>query len=529
MNKTIHILLRLVVSASVIAASAAACTGNFIEYNHNPNETSDGELSRDNYLTGSFLEALMDQVVPAEEHLYQFVEALAGQTYARYTAPTPNGWVQSFPRFNPPQPWVKALFNDPMTETYTNWRGIRKHTDNEVILALADVLRVSVMHRLTDQFGPIPYSDVAQNRKGALTVAYDSQQEVYSAMFEELDAALAVLEVNRGLSTEALADYDRVYGGDLNKWIGYTNSLKLRMALRLAYVDAATAQLRASEAIAGGCITSNADNAALHPAVNRTAMIYNDWQDHVLAAEIVAYTNGYRDPRQGQMFTSVPIGSGDAATEGYAGLRVGPVPANSQAAKDRCSAPLITEQSPLLWLSAAEVAFLKAEYELRWGTTSEAGVWYARGVQLSFEQWGAGKADDYLGDATRKPASYTDPMGSGYNFQALSTITPVWNEGDDAETALERIITQKWIALFPLGNEAWAEYRRTGYPRFAPAPDESNLSGGAVNSAYGARRVPYPAEEYSENRQNVLEAVRTMLQGADNAGTRLWWDVKPLN
>lgn len=153
------ILLRTMLSAAV-ALSLASCLSNFDEYNHNPNETTDEELRRDNYLTGSYLEALMDQVIPAEEHQYQFIESLVGQPYARYTAPTPNGWVQSFPRFNPPQPWVKALFNDPLTNVYPNWRGIRKNTEDAVILALADVLRVSVMHRVTDQFGPISlYAD----------------------------------------------------------------------------------------------------------------------------------------------------------------------------------------------------------------------------------------------------------------------------------------------------------------------------------------------------------------------------------
>ena len=323
------ILLRTMLSAAV-ALSLAGCLSDFDEYNHNPNETTDEELRRDNYLTGSYLEALMDQVIPAEEHQYQFIESLVGQPYARYTAPTPNGWVQSFPRFNPPQPWVKALFNDPLTNVYPNWRGIRKNTEDAVILALADVLRVSVMHRVTDQFGPIPYTQIAENRKGQLTVGYDTQEQAYTAMFGELDAALAVFEANKGLSTEALADYDRVYGGDLAKWIKYTNSLKLRMALRLSYVDPTTAQMRAAEAIAGGCILVNADNAALRPAVNRTAMIYNDWQDHVLAAEIVAYTNGYRDPRQKFMFTSVTLGTGETATQGYAGLRVDPCRATAR-------------------------------------------------------------------------------------------------------------------------------------------------------------------------------------------------------
>lgn len=72
------ILLRTMLSAAV-ALSLASCLSNFDEYNHNPNETTDEELRRDNYLTGSYLEALMDQVIPAEEHQYQFIESLVGQ------------------------------------------------------------------------------------------------------------------------------------------------------------------------------------------------------------------------------------------------------------------------------------------------------------------------------------------------------------------------------------------------------------------------------------------------------------------
>ena len=115
--------------------------------------------------------------------------------------------------------------------------------------------------------------------------------------------------------------------------------------------------------------------------------------------------------------------------------------------------------------------------------------------------------------------------------QYQSDITIAWAEGQ-TEANLERIIVQKWIAIFPLGMEAWAEHRRTGYPRLLPV--ENNLSGGTVDSRYGARRLTYPSEEYSENSANV-EAAVSMLNatsvsgGGDTMGTRVWWDVKPYN
>ena len=98
---------------------------------------------------------------------------------------------------------------------------------------------------------------------------------------------------------------------------------------------------------------------------------------------------------------------------------------------------------------------------------------------------------------------------------------------------MERIITQKWSAIFPLGVEAWSEHRRTGYPRLLPAVEDK--SGGTVDLAQGARRLPYPVEEYDKNNANLQEAVQMLnseSQGSrkgDGMGTRVWWDVKPYN
>lgn len=537
MKKTILHFIRTVLLLATVFTTG--CLDNFGEYNHNPNETTDSELDRDNYLIGSKLLSLQNIVIPTEEHLHQFTEILVGDGYGGYAESTVDSWETKFTTFNPSVEWLKAPMSDVMTELYPNYRGIVEQTDDEVVLALAKVLRVAAMHRVTDQYGPIPYSKVLENKKGQLTVAYDSQQEVYMQMFRELDEALAVLNANADLSVEAFGDYDLVYYGNIGKWIKFVNSLKLRMAMRLTYVDEQTARTKGAEAFAGGVITDNADNAAFHPVVNRIAMIWKTWLDHAMSADFVSYLNGYNDPRRPMMITPVMVKetikdpqTGETVVvekSVYQGLRIGITPKNADAAKKACSSMIIDDKSPILWMTAAEVAYLRAEYELRWGSMAAAGDNYRKGMQLSFDQLGAGKADAYLADATLKPTAYTDPLGEGYSFPAQSDITPVWNDADDFVTALERIITQKHIAIFPLGNEAWAEYRRTGYPRLMPVPDEGNKSGGTVNPKYGARRIQYPAQEYSENRQNVTDAVQNLLGGPDNAGTRVWWDCRPLN
>ena len=504
----------------------AACTGDFEDINRNPNQVTEEQMDALNYKTGTKFKSLQSLVIPVQEHMYQFNESLSGGPFGGYIGATVDTWQTKFETYNPSADWRKWPFANVITETYTPYKGIVNGTEDEVAIAFARLLRVAIMHRVTDSYGPIPYSKLESNE--SVYVEYDSQEAVYTKMFEELDEAIEILGRNTTLPAEAWSRYDGVYYGNIAQWLKYANSLKLRMAMRLSYVKSDVARAKAAEAIAGGVIEANADNAAMHAAENRTTLIYNDWGDHRVGADILCYMNGYKDPRRAKMFTQGTVGEGDAAEKGYYGLRIGTTPANKSKAVTACSSMLITDTDPILWMNAAEIAFLRSEYELRWGSAVSAQNFYEQGIRLSFEERGVAGAEDYIADEANVPEAYTDPLGVIENNTALpqSRITIKWKEDAQFEENLERIITQKWIAIFPLGNEAWAEYRRTGYPKLMPAKD--NKSGGTVNSKYGMRRLPYPSEEYSENRTNV-EAAITSLGGPDNGGTRTWWDCKPLN
>lgn len=523
MTKIVTIIRAVALCSAVVLLTS--CLKDFETYNRNPYETTDDDLKGDNYLVGAKLTKLQNMVVPTEEHLYQFAEVLAGDSYGGYAEATVDSWETKFSTFNPTADWLKAPFVDVMTETYPAYRGLINKTDDEVALGMGAVLRVAIMHRLTDAYGPIPYTKIVENKKELLTVPYDSQQQVYEQMFKELDAAIEMLDRNKELSSEAFGEYDLVYKGDVKKWIKYANSLKLRMAMRLTYVSEGTAQTRAAEAIASGVIMTNEENAKLTPALNRTALLWNSWQDHAIGGDIISYMNGYKDPRRAKMFTQGTVGEGESAKKGYYGLRIGSIPGNKTKAVAACSSMLISDTDPFLWLNAAEVAFLMAEYNLRWVSPLAAQSEYERGIRLSFAERGVTGADEYI-VSENIPENYTDPLGNYSMPLPQSRITVKWNDKAQLEESLERIITQKWIAIFPLGNEAWAEYRRTGYPKLMPAVNDK--SGGAVNVKYGMRRLPYPSEEYSENRTNVLAAV-VMLGGPDDGGTRVWWDAKILN
>lgn len=528
--KRFHIYMQLLL-LSVVLLSISACTGDFEDMNRNPNQVTDEQMDALNYKIGTKLKTLMSLVVPVQEHMYQFNESLASGPFAGYIGATVDTWQTKFETFNPSADWRKWPFANVITETYTPYRGIVNGTSDEVAIALAKLLRVAIMHRVTDSYGPIPYSNLVNNE--TVLIEYDTQEQVYAKMLDELDEAIEALAANTTLPVDAFNRYDQVYYGNIAQWLKYANSLKLRVATRLRYVKPELSRTKCAEAIAAGVITSNADNAMMHAAENRTTLIYNDWGDHRVGGDILAYMNGYKDPRLEKMFTKNGVGK-------YAGIRIGIDVGSKSAAVENCSNLIVTSSTPYLWMNAAEVAFLKAEYELHWGSSDAAKALYEQAIRLSFEEKGANGADAYIADFTSKPADYEDPMGK-YNSPAMSEITIAW-EDDSAEGAdkeairernLERIITQKWIAIFPLGVEAWSEHRRTGYPRLMPAIEDK--SGGTVDLAEGARRLPYPNEEYQKNSANLQAAIQLLNEETsgsrkgDIMGTRVWWDVKPYN
>ena len=285
------------------------------------------------------------------------------------------------------------------------------------------------MQRVTDIYGPIPYSKVLVSGEGSesdgLNAAYDSQKDVYMRMFQELEEADQALEDNMTEGNSGFEKLDDVYYGKLQQWRLFLHSLQLRMAMRLCYTDmAAEAQSIAEKAVTAGVIEKNDDNALFHVAENRSALCFNDWKDYRVGADIICYMNGYADPRRDKYFTKVKNND----REGYYGMRIG---INSPFSDDDMitsySNRLMTASDPYVWMTASEVAFLRAEGALRkWNMGGEAKDFYETGVKLSFEEHGASGAEDYL-NSIASPSGYTDPLGS-YSTGSPANITVKWNE-----------------------------------------------------------------------------------------------------
>jgi hypothetical protein len=323
--------------------------------------------------------------------------------------------------------------------------------------------------------------------------------------------------VGKNPSYRDMAPFDKVYGSDFSRWVKYANSLKLRIALRICYANPVLAQQKAEEVVRHpiGPMSGNGDNAEnpypQHPIWTTVV----NWGDSRPCADIVSYMLGYDDPRISKYFTPTTL---EGAVDKYLGLRTGyALPQTTS----RYSSSTYARTDKTLWMPAAETAFLKAEGALKgWDMGGSAREFYEQGIRLSFEQWGASGADTYLENATATPADFNDPDPE-VAAKAISTITIKWEESAGYETKLERLITQKWIAMYPLGQEAWSDNRRTGYPRFFPVL--VNAGDDPALTTRLASRIPFPPSEKDNNTANYEGAVR-LLGGPDNYSTRLWWD-----
>lgn len=538
-NKRISVRTIGVYAATFLTVVYCACTKNYKEYNTNPQNATEEMMQYDNLSTGVFFPQMQQNVFPVAQppafgdEMYQVVQNLAGDVYSGYMGAS-NNWFSGSNNttYNLTPSWYGQAFGRAFLGVMPAWLSIKKKTEgvatSQHVYALAQIIKVESIHRTTDMYGPLPYLKFGN---GGLTTEYDSQETIYNSFFTDLDAAIAALSdfVQKYPGVKPLASYDMIYGGDYIKWIRFANSLKLRLAMRIVYADAVKAKQYAEEAVSNsyGVITGNDDNAQLKSGNgvqihNPLEIICNNFDDIRMGANMESFLKGYNDPRLPFLFNKAPDGN-------YHGIRNGITITNKAAYSIPFSKLNIASTTPIPWMMAAEMYFLRAEGAIRgWNMGGTAQSLYETGIQTSFNYWGAGSAAAYIADATSKPAAYTDIATSGNSIALgnanLSTITIKWSEADNLETKLQRIITQKWIAMYPDGQEAWTEFRRTRYPKIFPVV--INNSGGTIDAAKQIRRLPFPQTEYQSNAAGVATGV-ALLGAADNGGTPLWWDKKP--
>lgn len=488
----------------------------FEEINTDPNRPS-------SVSTPSILVSAQKQLVNAlrsEEVNYRgaqlFAQYFSQNIYtdqSRYQIPTgysDNYWTGTYKALNNLNEIIK-LNTDESTKALAA-AGSAGTNSNQI--AVVRVLKAYAFHSLTDVFGDIPYQsygnndadfEALQQDPDNLTPKYTSQEKIYKDILEELNQAADTLKKYSTAKTFGKADI--IYQGDNLKWSKFANSLRLRLAIRIIAKEPALAKAHIDDALAKGVFTSNADNAtfkysstAPNEAPLFRATVTANRKDFAVSNVIVEALQGKRGPFN-QADPRLSRYAKQNAEGQYFGQPYGlPLAAGNIFPVDKISLPgdIINAANYAEVLQEyAEVEFLIAEYK-NWDQAA-----YLKGVRASLEKWGVTSAE----------------------IDTYVASLPTANK--------ERVLTQKYLALYNQGIEAWSEIRRSGYPLFLIKKGEviwSGTVGGAAvfyvfNPEVGNEipsRLVYPLKEQSTNRSNYQGALAN--QGDDSINTKIWWN-----
>ncbi|MFB5945340.1 SusD/RagB family nutrient-binding outer membrane lipoprotein [Albibacterium profundi] len=351
-------------------------------------------------------------------------------------------------------------------------------------VALTEILSVYAWTVVVNTWGDVPYSE-ALNLVETGRPVYDDAATIYTDLFSRLDAAIAALDP----SAEGFGASDLIYYDDINAWLKFAHSLKIKMAITIADADAATAQ-SAFAASADKVFNSNADNAAFayqaaspnnNPVSANLVPPFTSRKDYVIASTIVNKMKDLEDPRMDFFFK-----------DKIDGEYVGGTPGVTSPSDDfsHVSDKITDPTFEALLLDYSEVLFIKAEAAARgWG--GNATALYNDAITASMEYWGVGGAD--IATYLAQPDVNITISGSNYK---------------------EAIGNQKWLALYNRGYDAWVEWRRLDFPALSPA---QNADGPMPT------RLPYVTSEYTLNEDNV-SAAAAKVEGGDAADGKVFWD-----
>lgn len=410
----------------------------------------------------------------------------------------------NFAAYNANNGWWNALYATTATTTgvlsigvLSNLQEAKNKFASDILLdpvalrndiIITDILEVYTYNMLVNTYGNIPYSQ-AMNKLIPFP-KYDDAKTIYTDLLLRLDTCIAGLNT----SGASLGAADQIYNGNVASWKKFATTLKLKMALLLADVDAATASKKALEAVATGVFTSNADNATMGYDITSSgnsnplwqALVFGGRHDFLPTNLLVNTMVGWNDPRITLYFTKDP-------NNGYSGGVPGA--GNGYGLYSDFSAQMQTPAFPGIILDYAQTEFLLAEaVERGIAVGGTAQTHYNNAVTASIQYWGGSALDatTYL-------------------------LTPAANYLTAKGTWQQKLGYQKWIANYNMNWDSWTDIRRLGYP---------NLN--VVNPPTAAKgnlplRLAYPLNESGSNETNYKAAVAALPGGADVVSAKLFW------
>lgn len=378
-------------------------------------------------------------------------------------------------------------------------------------LLIAELLRAYTFQVLVDVFGDVPYSEALQGNSGNITPAPTQGQEIYADLISKIDAALAAYEANP--TEPEVGAQDVIYGSDIDNWIKFANTLKLRLYIRMAYTSQANPAAVNALIAENNFITEDASFSLFFDSLNKTNPFYGTYLtnagsglgdvNHVASNTLHDFYVENNDPRLEAVYRATTAGTYPSIAQG-----TGNTFNNTASAYAR---PNIGSVTPVFFMTVSESHFLQAEALIRYAGGVGAKEQYDAGVAASFATY-----QQHFGlSSSASPASFTD-AGGAYEYVPSANI----------ETALRQVIIQKWAGLAYVNTiEAYIETTRTKYPEVVPTGSQNYSIGNRIPSlisVFTGTTVPsilfYPDDEVNRNPNITQHTSLTQ---------NVWWDQKP--
>ena len=543
--KVNKILKYAAVSALTLATGAltVSCTSNFEELNTDKYELDPDALP----FSAQFAEPLSYVYAP-QQNLFQYCFSLNVDLFSGYFMTPHNFNGSGNVDYALNRGFCGGMYENVYLHIFNNTRRLITSCEEQGFTDYAGMMRVVqayAIQMLTDVYGPVAYTTCIEDPTNGVSFAYDTQESIYNSIFDLLDTAISNFQ-NPASDLESRQSFDYWCNGDLDMWIQIANQLKLRAAMRIVKANPTLAKQKAEEAAQYSVLKQD---VLINKSISNEQTRMFEWGDSGMNANLVTIMEGYNDPRlplyitKNQADVACEDGSTIPAGTKYLGIRGGcdlPAKPNEWG---NFSKIVCTYTTALPIMMAAEGYFLRAEGALRgWNMGGgTAQQWYEDGIrasiknQLSYKGSWAGISsisdadiDAYVNGTTLQE-DFVDPVDSQNSIEAQNDVCVKWDESASNEQKLQRIIIQKWIANFPLSCEAWAEFRRTGYPKLFP--NRVNKSNGTIDTDEQIRRLIYSDNEINTNNAELQKGIELLNQEnssskftGDIGGTRVWWD-----
>ena len=548
MKKTVYL------SAFVFAAaiSLIGCGDPLLDDLNSNIEVGSGDLSiAENYeqAAGMFLTAqqkMHDVGASNGAHVYQVQFNIHIDNYSGYMAGTQNfsgNLPSTYRYFAQYCDGPKASFFNVAQAALPVMRSAADLNLRE-IGAMCNIMYCFSALELSDVYGPFPWTDY-KNDVQEPPVTYEPMDQIYDSLFVNLKDAGKILkeftstsEEHQDTINQILAQYDKICG-DVKTWDQFSNSIRLRMAMRMSNVNPDRAKTEAQSAIDDGLIEKSIEyNTMVNNGTNHPlAFISILWNDTRINASLENIMKRLKVPFMDKNFEinsdAIRDENGETtwqAQQDIVGVRTGiqltPRDDNNQYTKFSGVTSAFAN-FPLAIFKLSERYFLQAEAALRWNIGGSVNTNYLRGVAAMFDDYDIAQTEPdfqtyWNQESADTSIDYVDPHNSRNNTKGLVTVGVKINNSDDNKVKLEKIITQKWLAQFPMGLEAWNDLRRTGYPRIFPVND---IGDGSLGKGRMIRRIPWNMTDAAA-AQDVNTSGIQALGGSNLMRTTLWWDVE---